>query len=1169
MNTRKGVAIATILILLTVNLSFLAVADTNPRDVGSRTVIDNAEKLIVPEGDVYTIHGVKTYSKEIIINGTVNITAYDGSGSEGKLTLNAPRIIINGIVNGDGRGYGGGGGSGAQMLSTQASPGIGGTNGNGGSGGNGDDNAGGGGGGSPNGNPGSGVLMGANGYIGTVLKGGNGGDASWTVGGSGGPSYGGGGGGGAGDDNTMYGTGGGGGGGATGGASANGITSGKGGGPYGGRARTPSGTTTGWDGEDGGYSGYNTNDDYSSNFSVWLGSGGSGGSGGYYSTSNSYRYNNGGGGGGAGGGALILNATKWIRINGGLLCRGSGGGMGGYYTSSYNGGDGGGGAGGGILVSAPDIYISGDIDNRGRDEQSLVTGNGGTIKIFYHSLDYEKGSWSSHIDTGRYYKQYVNHRPVADLAVLENTSNINDPVEFTASTSEDPDGSLTGYNYFYGDGFSSGWVGSPTSTHSYKDSGDYDAYLLVKDEDGEVSEQSSLIRIHINYKPQADLLADPQEGEVHSIITFDASGSTDPDGTVIKYWYEFGDQNYSGWIDNPLAYHIYHEHQVYYAHCRVMDNGGEVSDWSDYIRVDVTEEDIEDPDPGGDNEPPTAIIEVDTSETFTSVPIKFDGSTSNDGDGTVEEYYFDFGDSTTSGWVTNSVIYHAFENGGSYTVSLKVRDDKSGISTNVAYVVITVDQNQPPTPVVLKEPIISGSTVKLEWTENTDGDFLRYEVHRSLYQMFKPGSDTLVRYIDDQKTTTYTIESLPYPDGHYFRVRVVDAGDMMADSNIVPTLKDDDDDDDGGVVISDYTTMSFTPSFKTKGKVYVSDVTVFTLHPPYGAPSPTMYYELTRGTEVEYSEPITIGHLSEGTHIIHYHSIYGNETEDDQRTDVVLDKTPPSLTLTSPTDGTMVSTTSIKVRWTATDSGSGLDKFDVRLDDQAWVDVGTSTTHTFNDLSEGSHTLKVRAQDNLNLVTEEQMTIMVDTAPPEVIVLQPVDGSTDLAKGKITVTWDGEDRDSGIKEYKVRLDSDDFKSVGNNTAYDFMNVQSGYHIITVRAVDQAGNKKDQTSVFVAGDTEKTTSTDAGVSSSMTAIILLLLLVILIVTVLMLPFMMKRAFSGKDREMDIEDEPVRKKRPPRSSEPYPDEEAAVVQAIPVAQPQHPPPPPPPPPPDHYQ
>jgi hypothetical protein len=360
-----------------------------------RAVTDNANDLIIPDGEVYEMSGAHEYKRTAQINGTLKVSPYSGGDPSGALSITAPWIIVgpNGKVQADGRGYGGGGGGSNDYSNTPG--GKGGTGGRGGDGQNAYWGgtvywAGGGGGGSSGGKAGSGNDP----TDGTDTAGGKGGQSYGTPGGQGGTGYGGGGGGGAGN----WAGGGGGGGGGSGGKDAPSTTGGDGAGPYGGKAgQGTGGQPSGQYGSNGGYMAAAANGDTTKDASIVRGGGGGGGG-----SSTSGSYGGGGGGGGAGGGAVALTSTGDISIQGSVTATGGGGGIAG--SGNGKAGDGGGGAGGGILIQGLLVTVSGVVDARGRAGNSISTANGGTVKILF-----ARDGIGGTVEGGRIYK---NGRPV-------------------------------------------------------------------------------------------------------------------------------------------------------------------------------------------------------------------------------------------------------------------------------------------------------------------------------------------------------------------------------------------------------------------------------------------------------------------------------------------------------------------------------------------------------------------------------------------------------------------------------------------------------------------------------------------------------------------------------------------------------------------------------------
>ena len=89
---------------------------------GARGITDTNDELIIPLGEEYMLSGEHIYNKQIIINGTLYVKPFDSGGTakSGTISLKAPEIFIDGIVEASGRGSGGGGGVGAANIIMEA-----------------------------------------------------------------------------------------------------------------------------------------------------------------------------------------------------------------------------------------------------------------------------------------------------------------------------------------------------------------------------------------------------------------------------------------------------------------------------------------------------------------------------------------------------------------------------------------------------------------------------------------------------------------------------------------------------------------------------------------------------------------------------------------------------------------------------------------------------------------------------------------------------------------------------------------------------------------------------------------------------------------------------------------------------------------------------------------
>ena len=172
-----------------------------------------------------------------------------------------------------------------------------------------------------------------------------------------------------------------------------------------------------------------------------------------------------------------------------------------------------------------------------------------------------------------------------------------------------------------------------------------------------------------NQPPVADAGAD-QTALVGETVSFDGSGSSDPDGTIMSYDWDFGD----GTTGNGMTTtHPYSTAGIYTVTLTVTDNEGATG--TDTASVIVT----------APNEPPVADAGPDETALVGEI-VTFDGSGSSDPDGTILSYDWNFGDGATG---TGETTTHAYSTTGTYTVTLTVTDDEGATGTDTATITVT------------------------------------------------------------------------------------------------------------------------------------------------------------------------------------------------------------------------------------------------------------------------------------------------------------------------------------------------------------------------------------------------------------------------------------------------------------------------------------------------
>jgi len=94
---------------------------------------------------------------------------------------------------------------------------------------------------------------------------------------------------------------------------------------------------------------------------------------------------------------------------------------------------------------------------------------------------------------------------------------------------------------------------------------------------------------------------------------------------------------------------------------------------------------------------------------------------------------------------------------------------------------------------------------------------------------------------------------------------------------------------------------------------------------------------------------------------------------------IKLDKTIPQVSVISPENNSHIKLPSITIIWNGTDSPSGIEYYEIQLDD-SWENVGTQTTYV-TQLSDGGHDIKIKAIDKAENSKTVSLNVVVNTSP--------------------------------------------------------------------------------------------------------------------------------------------------------------------------------------------
>ena len=270
-------------------------------------------------------------------------------------------------------------------------------------------------------------------------------------------------------------------------------------------------------------------------------------------------------------------------------------------------------------------------DLSGRDVVLTVTDNKGAT-----------GTYTTHL-------VLTNAPPVAVAAL--NCTNLDCTV--SSAGSNDPDGTIVSYAWDWGDGATS--TGT-TATHHYAASGDATVALTVTDDDGATATATQSTTVTApNVPPTAVISASC----TNLACSFDGSGSSDSDGSIVSYAWDFGDGATS---TQAIDTHTYATPGDITVTLTVTDDRAGSTSTTQVVH------------PRNANQPPTAVVSV----TCTALSCVMDGTGSTDPDGTLTSYAWDFGDGSQG---TGSKPTHAYAIGGVYPVTLTVTDDRAATAT--------------------------------------------------------------------------------------------------------------------------------------------------------------------------------------------------------------------------------------------------------------------------------------------------------------------------------------------------------------------------------------------------------------------------------------------------------------------------------------------------------
>ena len=312
-----------------------------------------------------------------------------------------------------------------------------------------------------------------------------------------------------------------------------------------------------------------------------------------------------------------------------------------------------------------------------------------------------------------------NSPPIASFTATPNPASVGATVAFNASASKDSDGTIAKYEWdLDGNGTYETDTGTtPAISGSYGTVGERTIGLRVTDNEGTTATATKILVVQ-NAAPTASFTASPDPAPTGTSLTFDASASKDPDGTIAKYeWDLDGNGTYETSTGTTAsATTSYATPGARTVGLRVTDNGGATATTTRTVTAQ--------------NRAPSASFTATPNPVPTGTAVSLNASASTDPDGTIAKYEWDLDGNGTyeTNAGTTATISRTFTPAGEKTIGLRVTDNSGATATTTRTLTVT---NRAPTAsfTTTPNPAPTGTTVTFNGSGSSDpdGTITKYE----------------------------------------------------------------------------------------------------------------------------------------------------------------------------------------------------------------------------------------------------------------------------------------------------------------------------------------------------------------------------------------------------------------------------------------------------------
>jgi hypothetical protein len=407
---------------------------------------------------------------------------------------------------------------------------------------------------------------------------------------------------------------------------------------------------------------------------------------------------------------------------------------------------------------------------------------------------------------------------------------------------------------------------------------------------------------------------------------------------------------------------------------------------------------------------------------------------------------------------------------GSHALEVRAEDNVVNLDSSPAFFNWTIDTSPPTTSI---DSVVDNNRNSLTNDSNTRSNSITIT-----FSGTDTGKEEVKRFecsIDNSDfvmcTSPFGFPNLLSDGPHTFRVRAVDSsGNKDASAELfalnvdtTPAVSNIDTSLDGNnsTVSSGGNTSSTSMTFTISG----TDMGVGVGH---------FECSIDGASFTLCNSPVQLQSLSDGSHTLEVRAEdkVGNEDSTPAAFIWTVNTKPPNTTINSVTDGNMnivannsnTRSNTMTITFSATDVIANVDHFECSIDDVEFVTC--TSPFTFPTLlSDGSHTFKVRAEDNSGHedASPAFYSWTVDSVAPTATITSATDGNRNTISSdggtpstSMIFTFSGTDAGVGLDHFECSIDGATFAACTSPAQFD--NLGSGVHTLDIRAVDSVGNQ---------------------------------------------------------------------------------------------------------------